>query len=153
MKDDMLKKIEKWQEPPPAKTAKVLPVPDGEAKKRRGGKRYRKMKERFGMTDLRKQANRMMFNQAEEEFVDGEDTIGLGVIGKEGSGRLRAVALQQRQKLSAKAQKKVRGMQRVPLGYWLDEHGVAGMQQHGWPGCRALWAPVCDACCCCTAPP
>ena len=44
MKDEMLKKIEKWQEPPPAKTHKVLPVPDGEAKKRRGGKRYRKMK-------------------------------------------------------------------------------------------------------------
>ena len=40
----MAKKIEKWQEPPPAKTHKVLPVPDGEAKKRRGGKRYRKMK-------------------------------------------------------------------------------------------------------------
>jgi U4/U6 small nuclear ribonucleoprotein PRP31 len=108
MKEEMVKKIEKWQEPPPAKTAKVLPVPDAEVKKRRGGKRYRKMKERFGMTELRKQANRMMFNQAEEEFIDGEDTIGLGVIGKEGSGRLRAVALQQRQKLSAKAQKKVR---------------------------------------------
>ena len=60
------------------------------------------------MTELKKQANRMMFNQAEEEFVDGEDTIGLGVIGKDGSGRLRALALQQRQKLSAKAQKKVR---------------------------------------------
>lgn len=68
------------------------------------------------MTDLRKQANRMMFNQAEEEFVDGEDTIGLGVIGKEGSGRLRAVALQQRQKLSAKAQKKVGWGRRVLHG-------------------------------------
>ncbi|PSC73830.1 U4 U6 small nuclear ribonucleo Prp31-like [Micractinium conductrix] len=107
MKDDMLKKIEKWQEPPPAKTTKVLPAPDaGEGKKRRGGKRYRKMKERFGLTDLRKQANRMMFNQAEDEWMDGEDTVGLGMIGKEGSGRLRAVAAQQRQKLSAKAQKK-----------------------------------------------
>ena len=39
--------------------------------------------------------------------MDGEDTVGLGMIGKEGSGRLRAVAAQQRQKLSAKAQKKV----------------------------------------------
>ncbi|KAL4425922.1 hypothetical protein ABPG75_009938 [Micractinium tetrahymenae] len=106
MKEEMVKKIEKWQEPPPAKTAKVLPVPDAEVKKRRGGKRYRKMKERFGMTELRKQANRMMFNQVEEEFMDGEDAIGLGVIGKDGSGRLRAVAAQQRQKLSAKAQKK-----------------------------------------------
>lgn len=44
MKEEMVKKIEKWQEPPPAKTAKVLPVPDAEVKKRRGGKRYRKMK-------------------------------------------------------------------------------------------------------------
>lgn len=45
--------------------------------------------------------------QVEEEFMDGEDAVGLGVIGKDGSGRLRAVAAQQRQKLSAKAQKKV----------------------------------------------
>ena len=71
------------------------------------------------MTDLRKQANRMMFNQAEDEFVDGEDTIGLGVIGKEGSGRLRAVAAQQRQKLSAKAQKKVRRRVGGEGGRWL----------------------------------
>lgn len=44
--------------------------------------------------------------------MDGEDAIGLGVIGKDGSGRLRAVAAQQRQKLSAKAQKKVGGRER-----------------------------------------
>ena len=44
MKEEMAKKIEKWQEPPPAKNVKVLPVPDAEVKKRRGGKRYRKMK-------------------------------------------------------------------------------------------------------------
>lgn len=30
---------------------------------------------------------RMNFNQAEEEYIDGEDTIGLGTLGKEGSGR------------------------------------------------------------------
>ena len=29
----------------------------------------------------------MNFNQAEEEYIDGEDTIGLGTLGKEGSGR------------------------------------------------------------------
>ena len=61
------------------------------------------------MTELRKQANRMLFNKAEEEFIDGEDTIGLGTIGREGSGRLRAVAAQQRQKLSAKSAKKYAG--------------------------------------------
>lgn len=64
------------------------------------------MKERYGMTELKRQANRMVFNQAEEEVHDGEDTMGLGVLGKEGSGRLRALATEQRQKLSAKSAKK-----------------------------------------------
>lgn len=32
----------------------------------------------------------MNFNQAEEEYIDGEDTIGLGTLGKEGSGRYAA---------------------------------------------------------------
>ncbi|GIL67900.1 hypothetical protein Vafri_21113 [Volvox africanus] len=106
MRAEVLRKIEKWQEPPPAKQVKPLPVPDAEVKKRRGGRRLRKMKERYGLTDMRKAANRMMFNKAEEEWVDGDDVIGLGVLGKEGSGRLRIVASQQKQKLSAKAQKK-----------------------------------------------
>ena len=34
-------------------------------------------------------ANRVNFNQPEEEFLDGDDVVGLGVLGKEGSGRLR----------------------------------------------------------------
>lgn len=46
----MGKKIEKWQEPAPAKQTKVLPAPDMEPKKRRGGRRFRKMKERYGLT-------------------------------------------------------------------------------------------------------
>ena len=54
----MKKKVEKWQEPAPAKQHKVLPVPDLEPKKRRGGRRFRKMKERYGLTDMRKAANR-----------------------------------------------------------------------------------------------
>ena len=44
----------KWQEPPPAKQTRVLPVPDMEPKKRRGGRRARKYKERYGLTDTRK---------------------------------------------------------------------------------------------------
>lgn len=63
MRDEMVKKIEKWQEPPPAKIEKPLPVPDQEPKKRRGGRRLRKMKERYGMTDVRKLQNRINFNQ------------------------------------------------------------------------------------------
>ena len=50
----MSKKIEKWQEKGPAKQGRVLPVPDMEPKKRRGGKRARKYKERYGLTDTKK---------------------------------------------------------------------------------------------------
>jgi U4/U6 small nuclear ribonucleoprotein PRP31 len=47
MREEILRKIEKMQEPPPAKIIKPLPRPDeGEGKKRRGGRRLRKMKER-----------------------------------------------------------------------------------------------------------
>ena len=31
--------------------------------------------------DVRKAANRVNFNQAEEEFLDGDETIGLGTLG------------------------------------------------------------------------
>ena len=50
----MRKKIEKWQEKGPTKQGRVLPVPDMEPKKRRGGKRARKYKERYGLTDTKK---------------------------------------------------------------------------------------------------
>ncbi|KIY92177.1 U4/U6 small nuclear ribonucleoprotein Prp31 [Monoraphidium neglectum] len=110
--EEMRRKIEKWQEPPPAKQIKPLPAPDAEVKKRRGGKRLRKMKERFGLTDMRKAANRTMFDfaKAEEEYIDGDEVVGLGVLGsKEGSGQLRVVANQQKLRLNAKQQKKYKG--------------------------------------------
>ena len=47
LREEICKKIEKWQEPPPAKQPKPLPVPDSEPKKKRGGRRLRKMKERW----------------------------------------------------------------------------------------------------------
>lgn len=55
---------------------------------------------------MRKAANRMKFNEAEEEYIDGDEVVGLGVLGKEGTGRLRIVASQQKVKLNAKQQKK-----------------------------------------------
>lgn len=66
-RDEIRKTIEKWQELPPAKRAKPLPVPDCKpAKKKRGGRRLRKMKQRYAMTDERKKANRMKFGVLEE---------------------------------------------------------------------------------------
>lgn len=49
------------QEPPPVKSIKPLPKPVDPPRKRRGGKRVRKMKARYAVTELRKQANRITF--------------------------------------------------------------------------------------------
>ena len=40
LRDEILHKIEKWQEPPPAKQIKPIALPDDTVRKRRGGKRY-----------------------------------------------------------------------------------------------------------------
>lgn len=57
-REDVEKKLDKLQEPPPVKGIKPLPVPIDIPGKKRGGKRVRKMKERMAVTDLRKAQNR-----------------------------------------------------------------------------------------------
>lgn len=52
-KADMLRRVDKWQEPPPAKIIKPLPPPDQEAKKRRGGRKARKMKVRVALATMK----------------------------------------------------------------------------------------------------
>jgi len=110
-RDDVLKKLTKWQEPPPARIVKPLAVPDaGEKKARRGGRRHRKMKEAYGATSLRQAANRTAFdfNRGEEEYLDGDEVVGLGTLGqREGAGRLRVVARAQKVKLSREQQRKL----------------------------------------------
>ncbi|WJX81327.1 U4/U6-U5 snRNP complex subunit prp31 [Trifolium repens] len=104
LKDEIHKKIEKWQEPPPAKQPKPLPVPDSEPKKKRGGRRLRKMKERYAITDMRKLANRMQFGVPEESSLGDGLGEGYGMLGQAGSGKLRVSAGQS--KLGAKVAKK-----------------------------------------------
>ena len=58
LREDCEEKIEKWQEPPKGKEKKALPVPEEGPKKKRGGKRVRKYKERFAITEMMKEANR-----------------------------------------------------------------------------------------------
>ena len=62
-REEIEKKMEKFQEPPPCKATKALPTPLEGPRKRRGGRRVRKMKERYAVTELRKQANRMNFGE------------------------------------------------------------------------------------------
>lgn len=78
-------KYEKWQELPPAKTKKPLPIPGEETKrKHRGGRRARKEKERLGISEARKLANRVKFGVGNE--TEGDE---LGMFGTEGSNKLR----------------------------------------------------------------
>ncbi|XP_004491743.1 U4/U6 small nuclear ribonucleoprotein Prp31 homolog isoform X1 [Cicer arietinum] len=104
LKDEIHKKIERWQEPPPAKQPKPLPVPDSEPKKKRGGRRLRKMKERYAITDMRKLANRMQFGVPEESSLGDGLGEGYGMLGQAGSGKLRVSVGQS--KLAAKVAKK-----------------------------------------------
>jgi U4/U6 small nuclear ribonucleoprotein PRP31 len=107
MKAQMEKTIEKWMELPTAAIVKPLVAPDGVTKKRRGGKRWRKMKERIATTEMMKQANRMQFGTAEEEFIDGDEMYGLGMLGKDGHGKLKI--MQAASKLSKKEKALAKG--------------------------------------------
>ncbi|KAH8933172.1 hypothetical protein BDL97_18G016200 [Sphagnum fallax] len=104
LREEIRKKIEKWQEPPPPKQPKPLPVPDSDPKKKRGGRRLRKMKERYALTDMRKLANRMRFGVPEESSLGDGLGEGYGMLGQAGSGKLR-VSIGQN-KLAAKVAKK-----------------------------------------------
>ncbi|XP_039584171.1 U4/U6 small nuclear ribonucleoprotein Prp31-like, partial [Passer montanus] len=89
LKEEIERKFDKWQEPPPVKQVKPLPAPLDGQRKKRGGRRYRKMKERLGLTEIRKQANRMSFGEIEEDAYQEDLGFSLGHLGKAGSGRVR----------------------------------------------------------------
>jgi len=109
LKEEIQKKIEKLQEAPPTKQAKPLPAPDDRPKKKRGGKRVRKMKEKYAPTDMSKHANRMSFGVQEEETINGR---GLGML-MAGSGKVRMRGqeknLLKKQKIQDKQQQKFGG--------------------------------------------
>jgi len=80
-------KIDKLLAPPEQQPDKALPVPIEQKSKKRGGRRFRKMKERFQMSELRKSQNKMQFGIEEETIMDGYgNEIGLGMSGKNYSG-------------------------------------------------------------------
>jgi len=71
-REEILKKIDKFREPPSQKAVRTLPVPLDAPKKKRGGRRVRQMKERYAVTELRKQANRMTFGELEEDLYQND---------------------------------------------------------------------------------
>ena len=93
-REECLKKILKWQEPLPPKPIKPIAIPDNKPKKKRGGKRYRKMREKYKITETQRMQNRMAFNKKEETIIDGNgQIIGLGMLGSASdvAGKLRTI--------------------------------------------------------------
>ncbi|KAF7125122.1 hypothetical protein RHSIM_Rhsim12G0147600 [Rhododendron simsii] len=80
LRDKIHKTIEMWQEPPPAKRPKPLLVPDCKPKKKRGGRRLRRTKQRYAITDMRKMANRIQFGVAEETYLGDGIGEGYGMV-------------------------------------------------------------------------
>jgi U4/U6 small nuclear ribonucleoprotein PRP31 len=105
--DQVEKRISKLSEAAPNKGVKALPAPDEKPSRKRGGRRVRKMKEATAMTDLRKAQNRMVFGKEEAEVGYGDSTKGMGMIGAQNDGRIRAQQIDQRTK--AKLSKKNAG--------------------------------------------
>ncbi|KAL1954648.1 hypothetical protein VTO42DRAFT_842 [Malbranchea cinnamomea] len=98
LKQECIERLEKLTEPPPNKGPKPLPVPDDKPSRKRGGRRVRKAKEAFAMTELRKAQNRVAFGKQEEEvgYGTGDATVGLGMLGQENLGKIRAAQIDQR---------------------------------------------------------
>jgi U4/U6 small nuclear ribonucleoprotein PRP31 len=99
LKQDCEDRLEKLTAPPPNKGPRALPAPDDKPSRKRGGRRARKAKEQYAMTDLRKAQNRMAFGKEEVEVGEGDETEGLGMIGQGAKdGQIRATKIDQRTK-------------------------------------------------------
>lgn len=103
--EQIWEKLKKWQEPPPPKKKKALVAPLGEIKKKRGGKRKRREKNKYEITDLAKAKNRMTF--AKPEATDDYTGEGYGMVGLAGgSGRRITQKKKNTQKLSQRLSRK-----------------------------------------------
>lgn len=100
LKQSCLERLDRLTEPPPNKGPRALPVPDDKPSRKRGGKRARKTKEATAMTDMRKAQNRLAFGKEEKEvgYGAGEGTKGLGMLGQENQGHVRAGQVDERTK-------------------------------------------------------
>lgn len=98
LKQQCYQRLEKLTEPPPNSGTKALPAPDDKPSRKRGGRRARKAKEAVAPTELRKAQNRVAFGQEEAEvgYGTGEGTVGLGMMGQQNDGRIRATQIDQR---------------------------------------------------------
>lgn len=102
---ELMDRFSKIQEPTFCQPKKPQIMEDEKPKRRRGGKKYRKMKERLGLTDMRKLQNRVLMDPNNPQAEDIETGIGFGMLGQGDTGRLRIDAKKQKQNLTKKQKK------------------------------------------------
>ncbi|KAJ5893934.1 Pre-mRNA-processing factor 31 [Penicillium taxi] len=95
--EQCIEHLAKLAEPNPNSLGRALKAPLEKTSKKRGGRRARHDKDAYATTELSKQQNRMAFGEDEEpEIAAGSGTIGLGMMGKDKSGKIRKAAIDQR---------------------------------------------------------
>ena len=99
-------KLEILLAPAKARTKKALPIPEEKKRSKRGGKRVRRWKERFAMTDIRKQQNQLGFSSSIDEYGDSAMGLDSGLVGAKDTGRIRGPQ-EKKVKLSVKKQKAI----------------------------------------------
>lgn len=73
LREKILQALAKAQEPPPARQKKTMPVPDDKPRAKRGGKRHRRLKEKYGQTEYKKLMSRIKFGLDAEENIYTEE--------------------------------------------------------------------------------
>ncbi|KAH8693192.1 putative pre-mRNA splicing factor [Talaromyces proteolyticus] len=98
LKQQCFQRLDKLTEPPPNKGPRALPAPDDKPARKRGGRRARKAKEAVAVTEIRKAQNRVAFGKEEQEagYGTGDSSVGLGMLGQQNDGRIRATQIDQR---------------------------------------------------------
>ena len=84
-------KIRKLHETPNVGEEKALPIPEDKPKKKRAGRKFRKYKEQFQISNMRQLQNRMEFGKQETTVTDVYgDEVGLGMMNTSAGERARA---------------------------------------------------------------
>lgn len=107
--EELERKFDKWQEPPPVKEVKALPRPDDAPRQKRGGRRVRKMKEKFAVTEMRRQASRVTFGEISEDVYQEHMGFGIGSLARDSkSGKVRNAAIDKKTQVSISKRLQVR---------------------------------------------
>lgn len=77
LREKILQALAKAQEPPPARQKKAMPAPEDKPRQKRGGKRHRRIKEKYGVSEFKKFMSRTKFGMDAEPNIYTEEW-GLG---------------------------------------------------------------------------